>query len=74
MGLPRIDLPLICGEARRSSQLPRRGRVCAAQIFPVVAGNRLVMFGHGPRGGMVDAGDLKSLAFGRAGSSPARGT
>ncbi len=27
-----------------------------------------------PRGGMVDTRDLKSLAFGRAGSSPARGT
>ena len=28
----------------------------------------------GPRGGMVDAGDLKSLAARRAGSSPAAGT
>ena len=28
----------------------------------------------GPRGGMVDTGDLKSLGFGRAGSSPAAGT
>jgi hypothetical protein len=27
-----------------------------------------------PRGGMVDAADLKSVDFGRAGSSPAEGT
>ncbi len=38
------------------------------------AGGWRVIAGCCPSGGMVDAGDSKSPAFGRAGSSPALGT
>ena len=63
-----LDTPQVTWEAHALSWTVHRLAFAKSQAYPVFKP-------QGPRGGMVDTGDLKSLGrIGRAGSSPAAGT